>query len=676
MENFTRLKYFVISVCLLPLITMSAHSQNIDSLEAVLQRTLNDSLRVELYSELSVAYESVDFTKSLSYAQKGVELAERINTPRALSRAYRTMGITQILLGDYSTALRYSSQYLQTAIVVGDSVQIASAYNMIGDHYYDLGEYDEAYFYFTQSYRIARIKSDSIRMAVALHNVGRVFKVLGQYDRAKDHLELSRKISKEAGDELGEPYSLDELGDLMIREGNYDSALILLNQSLSILRVISDQILEPRTLSRIASIYVRKGEFKTAFEYYDSALLEYSVTKNKLGTAEIELGRGQIYAQQNKFEEAKSSFERSLVIAQELNARTLEIRGYSNLSRLWEKKGDFKKSLEYYKSFKLLEDSLFSQEMNEKLFRDQMRFETESKDTQIAQLSRMEAVQKGEIKKQEFIRNIFVVLAALAGILLITIYRSGQRRRRINKLLLEHQEEMEKRSEELEKLNLVKDKFFSIISHDLRSPINALAGLLDLMDRGAVRPEDLEKNVHELKARFNHVRTLLNNLLDWTLLQMDKLSLQPAKIDMHKVVSENIQMLGSVQEKKIEIKNEIQEGTIAFADSNTINLVIRNLVTNAIKFTNEGGLIQLSAQGKGRFWEIMVKDNGVGMNPEVVKMLFDKTSPYSTRGTANEKGTGLGLILCKEFVEKNGGTISVKSEEGKGSMFLFTVPKE
>lgn len=676
MENFTRLKYFLLSIGLLPLTILCAQNQNIDSLETVLQRTLNDSVRVQLYTDLSIAYESVDFSKSLDNAQKAVDLAERINTPWALSLAYRVMGITQILLGDYSTALRYSSQYLQTAASVGDSTQISAAYNMIGDHYYDLGEYDEAYFYFTQSYRIAKVKSDSILMAIALHNVGRVFKVLGQYDRAKDHLELSRKISAEAGDALGEPYSLDELGDLMIRKGNYDSALILLKQSLSILRVISDQILEPRTLSRIASIYVRKGEFETAFDYYDSALTEYAITKNKLGMAEIELGRGQIYAQQNKFEEAKSSFERSLIIAKELNARTLEIRCYNNLSKLWEKRGDYKKSLEYYKSFKQLEDSLFSQEMNEKLFRDQMRFETESKDTQIAQLSRMEAVQKGEIKKQEFIRNIFVVLAALAGILLITIYRSGQRRRRINKLLLEHQEEMEKRSEELEKLNLVKDKFFSIISHDLRSPINALAGLLDLLDRGAVRQEDLEKNVHELKARFNHARTLLNNLLDWTLLQMDKLSLHPVKLDMHRVASENIQMLGSVQEKKIEIKNEIPESTIAFADSNTINLVIRNLVTNAIKFTNEGGLIQLLAENKGKFWSISVRDNGVGMKPEVVKMLFDKTSPYSTRGTANEKGTGLGLILCKEFVEKNGGAISVESVEGKGSTFSFTVPKE
>ena len=156
---------------------------------------------------------------------------------------------------------------------------------------------------------------------------------------------------------------------------------------------------------------------------------------------------------------------------------------------------------------------------------------------------------------------------------------------------------------------------------------------------------------------------------------MDKLSLHAAKIDMQKVGAENIQMLGTVQEKKIEIRNEIAEGTIAYADSNTINLVIRNLVTNAIKFTNEGGHITLYAEEKGKFWNICVKDDGVGIKPEVLNMLFDKTSPYSTRGTANEKGTGLGLILCKEFVEKNGGTISVKSEEGKGSIFSFTVPK-
>src|SRR5690606_20242582 len=142
-------------------------------------------------------------------------------------------------------------------------------------------------------------------------------------------------------------------------------------------------------------------------------------------------------------------------------------------------------------------------------------------------------------------------------ILLATVYRSGQRRRQINMLLLRHQQEMETRSEELERLNQVKDKFFSIISHDLRSPINALAGLLDLLDRGAVKPEELSRHIGELKSRFAHTRTLLNNLLDWTLLQMDKLNLQPTRIDLHKLVEENIQLLSSVPNKQIALHNQI-----------------------------------------------------------------------------------------------------------------------
>ena len=240
---------------------------------------------------------------------------------------------------------------------------------------------------------------------------------------------------------------------------------------------------------------------------------------------------------------------------------------------------------------------------------------------------------------------------------------------------MRHQEEMEKRSEELERLNQVKDKFFSIISHDLRSPINALAGLLDLLDKGAVSAEELPKHIRELKVRFNHTRTLLNNLLDWTLLQMDKLNLQAGKIDIHHIVEENIQLLTSVQNKDIAIVNEVPRDSIGFADSNTINLVIRNLMTNAIKFTNDGGRVIIGAEEKPSEWLVSVRDNGVGMNGDVLKMLFDKTAPYTTRGTANEKGTGLGLILCKEFIEKNGGKIWVDSAESKGSTFYFTLPK-
>lgn len=668
-------KFLYITVFALCTTGVFAQQSRIDSLEKVLQSSSADSARATTLIELSKAYEFVDVVKSKKLIEEAIKIAESKNLVRARVEGYRTQAEMFRVGGDFSSALKADNLSLEAGITSHDSLTIARGYNNVGHDYYDLGEYDEAYFYFTQSYKIAQAQRDSFIMAVAIHNVGRVFKELGQYDRALDHLRLSRKMSRHIADKAGEPYSLNEIGDVMLRKREYDSALSNLNVALRESRKLGLHDLPPKAMSNIAKIWMQKEDYTKALAYYDSTQQNYKTTNDEYGIAEVELGRGLVYMKLKKYDEAMAAVNRSVSLAQHLNARILEIQCFNQLSILWELKGDYKHSLEYFKRFKLLEDTLFSQDMQEKLLRDQIRFETESKDSQIAALSQDKARQNDELKKQEFVRNILVVVMALSAIILITVYRSGQRRRKINMLLLQHQEEMEKRSEELERLNQVKDKFFSIISHDLRSPINALSGMLDLLDKGAVTQEELPSHVRELKTRFNHTRTLLNNLLDWTLLQMDKLNLQATRIDLGKIVDENIQLLGPIQGKDIELVNQIQPSSIGFADSNTTNLVIRNLMTNAIKFTNDGGKVYITAREQGSEWLISVKDNGIGMKPEVLKILFDKTAPYTTRGTANEKGTGLGLILCKEFVEKNGGKIWVESEEGHGSTFWFTLPR-
>ena len=656
--------------------TVSAQEKTqIDSIKEALRANPADTTRIRLLAQISSLYAFTDAVQSTKYNAEAVALAEKIDDPVYKVLAYQNAANVFTNTGDYSSALRYDNLSLENDISLRDSTKIARDYNNIGNDYYDLGEYDDAFFYFTQSHRVASAASDTFRMLIALHNVGRVFKELGQYDQALDHLYLSKKMSEERNDAVGIPYGLDEIGDVLLRKNQYDSALVMLTESLRLTRILHEHVLEPRVLTKIATVYLRKNDFKNAKVHYDSAFALHAKTKNRFGMAEVELGRGIVLTKEGNYEEALAKVENSVQIAKGLNARVLEIKCFNQLSVLWEKKGDFKKALEYYKQYKLLEDTLFSQEMQGKLLRDQIRFETEARDSQIEALSRKQARQEDALKKQEFVRNILVVVMALSGILLITVYRSGQRRRKINMLLLQHQDEMERRSEELERLNQVKDKFFSIISHDLRSPINALAGLLDLLDKGAVKPEEMHKHTQELKIRFNHTRTLLNNLLDWTLLQMDKLNLQAAKINLHRIVEENIQLLSSIQGKNIKVVNDVPSNAIGFADSNTINLVIRNLMTNAIKFTNDGGQVTVAAREHGAEWLVSVQDNGVGIKQEVLEILFDKTAPYTTRGTANEKGTGLGLILCKEFVEKNGGKIWAESEEGSGSTFWFTLPK-
>lgn len=680
LENNFYLTYVknIFATLLLLLAAGSASAQEnvqIDRIKEALKTNLADTTRIRLLAEISSLYAFTDAVQSSKYNAEAIQLAGKTEDPAYKVLAYQNAANVFTNTGDYSSALRYDNLSLENDIALRDSTKIARDYNNIGNDYYDLGEYDDAFFYFTQSHRVASAASDTFRMLVALHNVGRVFKELGQYDQAIDHLYLSKKMSQEEGDAVGIPYGLDEIGDVLLRKNQYDSALVMLTESLQLTRKLNEHALEPKVLTKIATVYLRKNDFGSAKRYYDSAYALHVRSNNRFGMAEVELGRGIVLTKEEKYEEALAKIESSVQIAKGLNARVLEIKCFNQLSILWEMKGDHKKALAYYRQYKLLEDTLFSQEMQGKLLRDQIRFETEARDSQIEALSRKQARQEDALKKQEFVRNILVVVMALSGILLITVYRSGQRRRKINMLLLQHQDEMERRSEELERLNQVKDKFFSIISHDLRSPINALAGLLDLLDKGAVKPEEMHKHTQELKIRFNHTRTLLNNLLDWTLLQMDKLNLQAARINLFKIVEENIQLLTSTQNKNIKIINDVPSNAIGFADSNTINLVIRNLMTNAIKFTNDGGHVIVAAREHGTEWLVSVKDNGVGIKPEVLEILFDKTAPYTTRGTANEKGTGLGLILCKEFVEKNGGKIWVESEEGKGSTFWFTLPK-
>ncbi|HEY9045689.1 MAG TPA: tetratricopeptide repeat-containing sensor histidine kinase, partial [Ohtaekwangia sp.] len=558
------------------------HAQHdVDSLENILKGDLADTTRIRVLKDLTEIYQFVNFPKSQKYSADALALAEKTEYTEYKVMAYLSASLLLTSTGDFSSALQYDNRALELDVTLKDSVNISRDYNNIGHDYFDLGEYDDAYFYFTQSYRVASVIKSKFRMLIALHNVGRVFKELGQYDQALNHLYLSRKMSEEAGDKEGIAYALHEIGDVMLRKNQYDSALTFLTEALTQIRKMNIDVIHPQVLSSMASVYLSKNDYVRALAYYDSAYTLHAKTNNRFGMAEVELGRGTVLMRQQKYDEALAKIEQSLAISRELNARVLEIKGFNQLSALWERKGDYKKSLEYFKQYKQLEDTLFSQEMQGKLLRDQIRFETESRDTQIAALSRLQTSQRSELRKQEFVRNILVVVMALSGILLITVYRSGQRRRKINTLLLQHQDDMEKRSEELERLNQVKDKFFSIISHDLRSPINALAGLLDIIDKGAIKPEEMHKHTQELKVRFNHTRTLLNNLLDWTLLQMDKLNLQAAKINLFKIVEENIQLLGSVQDKQIALVNEVPTDAIGFADSNTINLVIRNLMTNA-----------------------------------------------------------------------------------------------
>lgn len=236
---------------------------------------------------------------------------------------------------------------------------------------------------------------------------------------------------------------------------------------------------------------------------------------------------------------------------------------------------------------------------------------------------------------------------------------------------------LEKQRQELEELNATKDKFFTIIAHDLKNPFNTVIGLSELlMERfdsyEAAKTKDFITQIHKFST---NAYNLLENLLQWAKSQTEKLKVNPGKVDLYDLSNENISLYKeNALNKGIQLVSEVENGMYAFIDKNMISTVIRNLISNAIKYTRKGGKIVLSASNRNNFINFSITDTGIGIPDENLDKLFRIDVNITTQGTDDEAGTGLGLIICKEFVEKNGGTIHASSKVDIGTKVTFTVP--
>jgi len=236
---------------------------------------------------------------------------------------------------------------------------------------------------------------------------------------------------------------------------------------------------------------------------------------------------------------------------------------------------------------------------------------------------------------------------------------------------------LRKHAEELEELNQSKDKFFSIISHDLRSPFNALLGISEYTKKyfDRLSKEDIKESIENIHSSTRKIYNLMQNLLEWTKIQTDRLEFEKTKIDLYEISKKILELYKeTAASKNINLTSNISNSIFLYADMYMVETILRNLVSNGIKFTHSGGRVYISAAVKSNLVEITVDDDGIGISRENLKKLFSLDKQYRMEGTANEKGTGLGLILCKDFVEKSNGTISVESQLNKGSKFTFTIP--
>lgn len=268
-----------------------------------------------------------------------------------------------------------------------------------------------------------------------------------------------------------------------------------------------------------------------------------------------------------------------------------------------------------------------------------------------------------------------LILITVVILIFALIIYSRERQLRKQKLLLEKSVAI--KTAELNELNASKDKFFSIIAHDLKNPFNTIIGFSEMLQDAVISNDT--KIIYKYASMINisSVQTfrLLENLLEWANSQRGKVSFTPVPTNISEIIKEEFLMLDDMaKDKNIELKSNVPEKITIEADKNMIRTILRNLITNAIKFTHKNGKVEVNAITYKNHLEISVSDNGVGMSKDIMAKLFKIDANLSSRGTENERGTGLGLFLCKEFVEKHGGKIWTESEEGKGSTFKFLLP--
>lgn len=247
-------------------------------------------------------------------------------------------------------------------------------------------------------------------------------------------------------------------------------------------------------------------------------------------------------------------------------------------------------------------------------------------------------------------------------------------RKELEVKVAERTQEIQAQNEKLTRLNLLKDKLFSIVSHDIKSPLNQLSGTLYMMERNLITKEEISDVVPKIRKNLQNNTSFISELLIWARSQMNEFNPRKAQINLHQITSAVLDLLKPLaQAKTIKLANQIDVNCMAWADAEMIKSVIKNLVTNSIKFTRENGVVEVFTKAGNDSVSVFVRDSGVGMAPEQIEKLFYEV--HTTSGTSNEKGTGLGLFICKDFVEKNGGIIWVQESSPQGTTLAFKLPK-
>ena len=553
---------------------------------------------------------------------------------------------------------------------------------MLGNTYEMQGDYARMLDSYYRSLKVADSIGDNRLIAKANSNIALFYKQEGEYEEAQKIMEKVSESFKKSGDSAESSLVLADLSDLAYRRRQYSLALRLGEQALEAAGRMKDEPAVATYNNAIGKILAAQGDYPGALSHYQRSLAFYRESDEKLGLTSTTNLLAQVYLSQKDYPQALRYAGLSLGLSRQLHRKQEIHEAAKVLADIYEAKGDDRRALAYYKLYKDYSDSLFNDRSRKQMVAMAARYDFEKKESNLREdAAKKEALYQRRLRKDSQQISITVGVIVFLSLLAFILLRSRMVNRRNNQVLREKNEKIEEQKEALEHQavqlllnNQQKDKLFSIVAHDLRGPLNSLKGLLDFLKEKQLSEQEISGMLAELSRNVDSSSELVGNLLFWASSQLDGIVVKPVVMPLGPLVHDTLALFAhQAKEKKVELREAMDSAPEAYADKDMVQVVIRNLVSNAIKFCRPGDCVTIYSNRVGDEIEIRVADNGIGMKEDALERIRRRES-FTSYGTAKEKGTGLGMLLCQEFTAANNGRFRVESEWGKGTCCYFTIP--
>jgi signal transduction histidine kinase len=578
----------------------------------------------------------------------------------------------QYLYNHADSALYFAKQALKLAVAQKYIAGQASSWNNIGKTYYILGDYISSLDASAKLMSLSNKINYQQGRAGAYQINGLIYLAQNKNDAAISAFEKALKIFIQLKDHARAGKVYFDIGICYDESGKSEKAFYYLNKALEIANRFNDNVLVSMVLNRTGETYFHLKNYKKALTYYQGVINSKATDNWERGFAYS--GIAQTLYQQGAYDKAILNAQKSLTIAQKVNSTSDVLRALTILSESYAAAKDYKHAYDYQVKLKKSNDSLFNSEKEKEI--NYLHLKQQQADNIRLQ---------NEIKAKEqtilFAERLFIFRNLVAGcviVFIVIIIRNNRQKTELNKILQQQnmdialqKEEISKQKEELDEINHTKDQLFSVISHDLRSPFTAILQTMDLIRSGDIPDEERDLILEDFYQQVNLVTLMVNNLLFWANSQQSGIKSHLIDLDITQAVNEIVSVSKFLaKHKNINIYHHYDEEKWVYADLDHVKIIMQNLIGNAIKFTPNGGTIEIYYTEDESYEVIHIKDSGVGISSEKMDKLFKVTGKeISGYGTNNEPGAGIGLMLIKQFVDANDGMLEVKSKPGEGAEF-------